>query len=122
MKKNQIISLTCILYIFCSVSCINTSKPHSGEWQGEGISFTVCETGDTITQLNVVIPHGDEYLAQMYYSLSIKQGSFESHRDGIPYLGIPEANLEGKFVSRKMAKGTFNGIEWAAVPITNNRE
>lgn len=117
MKKNLLYSSVILALLCFLVSCNNLKKPVSGEWKGEGISFIICETGDTITELNVVIPYGDEYLAQLYYSLDIVNGSFSSYRDGNSFLGIPEANLEGYFISKKLAKGTFNGIEWKAEPI-----
>ena len=98
-------------------SCDKQIVPVAGDWQGKGISFTVCETGDTITELNVVIPIGEEYLAQRYYSLNIKNDSFSSYRSAVPFVDIPEANLKGVFMSKNLAKGSFNGIEWTAKPV-----
>ncbi len=122
MKKQLIYLCLALAVTVCIASCNKQSGPLAGEWQGEGISFTVCETRDTITELNVVVPFGEEFFAQMYYSLEIKKSNFASYRDGVPYLGIPEANLEGNFISRKLAKGTFNGIEWNAKPVSKKEK
>lgn len=105
------------MLIYSLVACNFQSKPNAGGWEGEGISFTICETRDTIVELNVVIPYEGEYLAQMYYSLDITDGKFSSYRDGNTFIGIPDANLEGEFVSSKLAKGTFNGVAWTALPV-----
>lgn len=46
-------------------------KPVASEWICEGISFLIDDSCDNILELYVVIPYGDEYLAQMYYELEI---------------------------------------------------
>ncbi len=110
------LSALLLLVVLLITSCNKQLKPIPGNWEGQGITFTVCATSDTITQLNIVIPYGGEYLAQMYYDLNITDHKFSSERSGNSFLGIPEANLQGEFISRKLAKGTFNGVEWTAMP------
>ena len=108
-----------ILYLFLVIiiisSCESGKNPKSGEWKGEGISFTVEDNSETIIKLEVVIPHGDEFLAQWYENLKIDEDNkFYSFQDGNSYLGIPKRDLKGEFISSKFAEGTFNGIEWEA--------
>jgi hypothetical protein len=122
MRRESKLLLTAMIVLQLTLACDIRSKPSAGAWEGEGISFTICGTQDTITQLNVVIPYDGEYLAQMYYSLDIVDGKFSSLRDGNSYLGIPEANLTGEFISMKLAKGTFNGVNWIAVPAKKKEE
>jgi hypothetical protein len=122
MKRKTRILLASVIIPLSMIACNLQPMPIAGEWEGEGITFTICATQDTITQLNVVIPYEGEYLAQMYYSLDISERKFSSFRDGNSYLGIPEANLEGEFLSNKLAKGTFNGISWTAIPSSKNKE
>ncbi len=121
MQKKQLL-IPLLFSLLCLItSCNLGSKPISGEWEGKGITFTVCETSDTITRLDVVIPYDGEYLAQMYYNLNITDKKFSSLRSGNSFLGIPEANLEGEFISKKLARGTFNGVSWTAIPKTDNQ-
>ncbi len=104
-----------ILYLFLvfviTSSCQSSKKPKSGEWKGEGISFTVDENNETITKLEVLIPYGDEFVVQWYENLKIEDKKFSSFQDGNSYLGIPKRDLKGEFISSKLAEGTFNGIE-----------
>jgi hypothetical protein len=116
--RRKLILLIASVIILIQVACSIQSKPLAGNWKGENISFTLNETSDTIIELNIVIPYEGEYLAQMYQALNIKEGKFSSYRDGNSYLGIPEANLEGEFLSDRLAKGTFNGIGWTATPVS----
>lgn len=108
-----------ILYLFLVIifvsSCETGKKPKPGEWKGEGISFTVDDNNETITKLEVVIPYGDEFVVQWYENLKIDEDfKFSSFQDGNSYLGIPERDLKGEFISSKLAEGTLNGIEWEA--------
>jgi len=104
-----------ILILFLFSSC--NSKIESGEWEGEGINFTVSEDGQKITELEILIPYGDEFLAQWYEDLEIKNNTFSSFQDGNSFLGIPERDLKGKFLTNKSAEGTLNDIKWRAEPI-----
>ena len=106
-----------ILYVFVIViitSSCESKDPKSGEWKGEGISFTVAENSETIVKLEVVIPHADEFLVQWYEDLEIEESKFSSFQDGNSYLGIPKRDLKGEFISSTLAKGTFNDIDWEA--------
>ena len=105
------------LLIFITTACEREIKPKSGEWKGESISFTVDDKSETILKLEVLIPHGDEFLAQWYENLKINEDNkFSSFQDGNSYLGMPERDLKGEFISSKLAEGTFNDIEWEAIP------
>lgn len=109
-----------ILYLFIVIiiipACEREIKPISGEWKGEGISFTVDENSETITKLEAVIPHGDEFVVQWYENLKIEDKTFSSFQDGNSYLGIPKMDLKGEFVSNTFAKGSINDIDWEAMP------
>ena len=102
--------------IVLTSSCQTDNSPESGVWKGEGISFTVDDKGETIIELEVLIPHKDEFLAQWYEDLEIIDNKFSSFQDGNSFIGIPQRDLKGEFKSRKFAKGTFNDIEWEAKP------
>lgn len=108
--------LSVLIVIVLSFSCQTDKTPESGVWKGEGILFTVDDKGETIIELEVLIPHNDEFLAQWYEDLEIIDNTFSSFQEGNSYLGIPERNLEGEFISSKLAKGTFNDVKWEAKP------
>ena len=112
MKTTLYLCLVIILTGFCA--CNKTPKP--GNWKGESISFEVNTEGTKIIRLNVVIPQGDEFLAQEYQDIDIKDNKFESFQDAIPFVGVPKRDLKGEFVSNTSAKGTFNDIPWEAKP------
>lgn len=112
--KLKIFIFMIILSTLIYLSCGKSSK--SGEWSGEGISFTVNKTGDSIIKLEVVIPNGKESLVQWYSDLAIENNKFESYQSGNSFIGLPERDLKGEFLSNTLAKGSMNGIAWEAKP------
>ena len=104
------------LLIFITTACEREIKPKSGEWKGEGISFTVDDKSETILKLEVLIPYGDEFVVQWYENLKIEDKKFSSFQDGNSYLGIPKMDLKGEFVSNELARGSINDIDWEAKP------
>ena len=109
-----------ILYLFLVIiittACEREIKPKSGEWKGEGISFTLDDKSETILKLEVLFPYGDEFVVQWYENLKIEDKKFSSFQDGNSYLGIPKMDLKGEFVSNELAKGSINDIDWEAKP------
>ncbi|MBN1185540.1 MAG: hypothetical protein JXB49_24855 [Bacteroidales bacterium] len=118
MKNRKKLHL--VIFTFCFpllfIAC-KSGNPVSGEWTGNGISFTVADNRKSINVLTVMIPLGNErYYAQEFYELEIKESKFIYSFDGNAYLGIPQIELEGEFVSNNLAKGVFNDYDWTATP------
>jgi hypothetical protein len=103
-----------LLWLFFDNSCKKEVEAIPGNREGQGITFTVCATCDTNNPAQYVSVR--RRILPMYYDLNITDHKFSSERSGNSFLGIPEANLQGEFISRKLAKGTFNGVEWTAMP------
>lgn len=110
-KGIMVISLACVL-----LGC-NSGGPETGEWSGNGISFTVTDNKGTINELKVIIPLGNEqYYSQVFNNLEIKDNKFSYSFGGNSAQGIPEIELNGEFIANNLAKDIFNDYDWTATP------
>ena len=117
MKTNKIIykGIATICLVWMALGC-GGGKPKSGEWFGNNISFIVNDSKNSITELEVMIPLGnDQYYSQVFTNLEINNNKFSYSFEGNSTEGIPEIDLDGEFVANNLAKGMFNtwfNVDW----------
>ena len=114
--KNIYKGIVTICLVWLLLGC-NSGSPKSGEWSGNGITFTVADNKATISELEVMIPLGNEqYYSQIFNNLEISNNKFNYSNNGNSAQGIPEIELNGEFVANNLAKGVFNDFDWTATP------